>query len=206
MEEEDIEGEGEGQEFGGVEGGEGEEGEELEEVEFEDDGRVDEIIEDPYPTKGKNNDFSMINMKIQEILAVLSSFQKLAEPGKSRKQYLEELKGHLQSYYSYNSELIDHFLTFLNPNELIQFFEANETQRPLTIRVNTLKTRRKELAEALLQRGVDLDKLAEWSKVGIKIYKSKVPIGATPEYLAGHYMLQSASSFLPVIALDPKAN
>lgn len=28
--------------------------------------------------------------------------------------------------------------------------------------------------------------------------------GATPEYLAGHYMLQAASSFLPVIALSPQ--
>lgn len=152
------------------------------------------------------NDYTMVNMKIQEILAVLGSFQRMAEPGKSRKDYLEELKSHLQSYYSYNSELIDHFLTFLNPNELIQFFEANETQRPMTIRINTLKTRRKELAESLLQRGVDLDKLAEWSKVGLKIYQSKVPIGATPEYLAGHYMLQSASSLLPVLALDPQPN
>lgn len=49
-----------------------------------------------------------------------------------------------------------------------------------------------------------MDPLAEWSKVGIKIYESKVPIGATPEYLAGHYMLQSASSLLPVLALDPQ--
>jgi ribosomal RNA methyltransferase Nop2 len=28
--------------------------------------------------------------------------------------------------------------------------------------------------------------------------------GATPEYLSGHYMLQAASSFLPVIALSPE--
>ena len=89
---------------------------------------------------------------------------------------------------------------------MIQLFEANETQRPLTIRTNTLKTRRKELAQALIQRGVNLDPLAEWSNVGIKIYDTKVPIGATPEYLAGHYMLQSASSFLPVLALDPQLN
>lgn len=51
---------------------------------------------------------------------------------------------------------------------------------------------------------MNLDPLAEWSQVGIKIYDTKVPIGATPEYLAGHYMLQSASSLLPVIALDPQ--
>lgn len=31
-------------------------------------------------------------------------------------------------------------------------------------------------------------------------------IGATPEYLSGHYMLQAASSFLPVIALAPQPN
>lgn len=31
-------------------------------------------------------------------------------------------------------------------------------------------------------------------------------MGATPEYLAGHYILQGASSFLPVMALDPKEN
>lgn len=31
-----------------------------------------------------------------------------------------------------------------------------------------------------------------------------MPVGATPEYLAGHYILQSASSFLPVMALDPQ--
>ena len=31
-----------------------------------------------------------------------------------------------------------------------------------------------------------------------------MPIGATPEYLAGHYMLQSAASMCPVMALDPQ--
>jgi len=34
----------------------------------------------------------------------------------------------------------------------------------------------------------------------------QVPIGATPEYLAGHYILQSASSMCPVIALQPQPN
>lgn len=31
-----------------------------------------------------------------------------------------------------------------------------------------------------------------------------VHTGATPEYLAGQYMLQGASSFLPVMALSPQ--
>ncbi len=38
------------------------------------------------------------------------------------------------------------------------------------------------------------------------MFESSVPIGATPEYLAGHYMLQAASSFLPCIALAPQPN
>jgi tRNA and rRNA cytosine-C5-methylases len=37
-------------------------------------------------------------------------------------------------------------------------------------------------------------------------YSYRVPLGATPEYLAGHYILQAASSFLPVMALCPQEN
>jgi ribosomal RNA methyltransferase Nop2 len=63
--------------------------------------------------------------------------------GQTRKHYLDQLKQLVHQYYGYNFELIDHFLNFFNPAEMIQFFEANETQRPLTIRTNTLKTKRK---------------------------------------------------------------
>jgi len=76
--------------------------------------------------------------------------------------------------------------------------------RPLVVRTNTLKVKRRDLAKTLIGRGVSLEPLAEWTKVGLKINDSKVPIGATPEYLAGHYILQSPSSFLPVIALCPQ--
>ena len=62
------------------------------------------------------------------------------------------------------------------------------------------------MAQALINRGVNVDPLDKWTKVGLIIYNSQVPIGATPEYLSGHYMLQGASSFLPVMALAPQPN
>lgn len=136
----------------------------------------------------------------------MSKFKELRNPERSRQSYIDELIDYICQYYTYNKELIELFMQMFNPSELIQFLEANEQQRVTTIRTNTLKIRRKELAQILIQRGVNLDPLAEWSKVGLKVYESKVPIGATPEYLAGYYMLQSASSFLPVIALAPQMN
>lgn len=40
--------------------------------------------------------------------------------------------------------------------------------------------------------------------VSLCVTACSFPTGATPEYLAGHYMLQGASSMLPVMALAPQ--
>uniref|UniRef100_A0A8D8UT80 Probable 28S rRNA (Cytosine-C(5))-methyltransferase n=1 Tax=Cacopsylla melanoneura TaxID=428564 RepID=A0A8D8UT80_9HEMI len=125
---------------------------------------------------------------------------------RSRCEYMELLKKDLCTYFSYNEFLMERIMQIFPLDELMAFLEASETQRPLTIRTNTLKTRRRDLSQALVNRGVNLDPIGKWSKVGLVIYNSTVPIGATPEYLAGHYILQGASSMLPVAALAPQPN
>jgi ribosomal RNA methyltransferase Nop2 len=146
---------------------------------------------------------SELRERINEILTVLADFKNRREPTRSRAEYIAQLTADMAEVFGYLPELVEYFLTMFNPSETLEFLEASDSPRPLVIRTNTLKTRRKDLAAALLKRGVTLDPLASWSKVGLKITASPIPIGATPEYLSGQYMLQSAASFCPVIALNP---
>lgn len=147
-----------------------------------------------------------VNQRIKDIVAVLTDFNKLKEDGRSRCEYTELLMKDLCTYYSYNEFFMEVLMQIFPVGELIEFLEASEVQRPMTLRTNSLKTRRRDLAQALINRGVNLDPVGKWSKVGLVVYSATVPIGATPEYLAGHYILQGASSFLPVMALAPQEN
>ena len=151
-------------------------------------------------------DLADIQHRIREIVHVLCNFSKLREPARRRPEYLAVLARDLSTYYGYNDFLVSKMMQLFPVSELVEVMEACETPRPVTIRTNSLKTRRRDLAQALIARGVNLDPVGKWSKVGLVVYDSPVPIGATPEYLAGHYMLQGASSLLPVMALAPHEN
>uniref|UniRef100_A0A1E1XGU7 Putative trna and rrna cytosine-c5-methylase nucleolar protein nol1/nop2 n=1 Tax=Amblyomma aureolatum TaxID=187763 RepID=A0A1E1XGU7_9ACAR len=156
--------------------------------------------------KAEPPDLAIISERIKDITYVLTDFANRREAGRSRSEYLDILKQDLCEYYSYNEYLMQKFMDLFSPAELIEFLEANEVSRPVTIRANSLKTRRRDLAQALINRGVNLDPVGKWSKVGLIVYNSQVPVGATPEYLAGHYVLQGAASMLPVMALAPQEN
>jgi len=149
-------------------------------------------------------DLQIVQARMADVIKVLQDFKNRREEGVDRQQYLARLKKDLCLYYTYNEFMMDKFLQIFPVSEIMDVLEANEVQRPVTIRTNSLKTRRRDLAQALINRGVNLDPVGKWSKVGLVVYSATVPLGATPEYLAGHYILQGASSLLPVMALAPQ--
>ncbi|KAF8522206.1 NOL1/NOP2/sun family RNA met [Hysterangium stoloniferum] len=156
--------------------------------------------------KNGGPDVQEVQRRIQECARVLGDFKRYGGKGRSRTEYVEQILADIASYYGYNDFLAEKLFQLFPVEEAIAFFEANEVPRPVTIRTNTLRTRRRDLAQALINRGVNLEPIGKWTNVGLQVFESPVPIGATPEYLAGHYMLQAASSFLPVIALAPAPN
>ncbi|KFX88095.1 hypothetical protein V490_07849 [Pseudogymnoascus sp. VKM F-3557] len=151
-------------------------------------------------------DLQLLRSRINDTVRVLDDFANLSEEGRSRAEYTAQLLKDVCAYYGYSEFLAEKLFNLFPPKEAFAFFEANETARPVVIRTNSLRTHRRDLAQALINRGVTLEPVGKWSKVGLQVFESAVPLGATPEYLAGHYILQAASSFLPVMALAPQEN
>ncbi|KAH9872864.1 hypothetical protein J1614_005258 [Plenodomus biglobosus] len=166
---------------------------------------LDDEDEDGRPlTNLVTQDIQLLRTRLNDTVRVLDDFKNLAEEGRSRTEYRAQMLKDICAYYGYSEFLADKLMNLFPAREAQAFFEANETPRPIVIRTNTLRTHRRELAQSLINRGVQLEPVGKWSKVGLQIFESQVPLGATPEYLAGHYILQAASSFLPVMALAPQ--
>jgi ribosomal RNA methyltransferase Nop2 len=158
------------------EGEEGEDGEEESEEEGDDEFRLPTVEEEEEEAK-KVPQKEMLEQRVQEVLRVLVNFKERRGAGYDRADYLDRLIKDLAAIYGYVPFLINLFLQLFPPAEAIEFLQANDNPRPLTIRANTLKTRRKDLAQALISRGVNLDPIDKWSKVGLVVYDSTVPVG-----------------------------
>lgn len=64
---------------------------------------------------------------------------------------MDLLRSDLCTYYSYNNFLMEKLIQIFPLDELLEFLEASEVQRPMTIRTNILKTRRRDLAEVFIE-------------------------------------------------------
>jgi ribosomal RNA methyltransferase Nop2 len=156
------------------------------------------------PLGGMQHSNEELRDRVKEVVRVLSNFKELREEGQTRDEYLRILRADLMELFEYNDFLMDAILEMFPPHEAVQFLEAMEKERPVTIRTNTIKAKRRDLVQALTKKGMHVEPLEGWSKVGLQVFESSVPVSGTVEYLAGHYMVQSAVSFLPVMALAPQ--
>ena len=98
------------------------------------------------------------------MLFVLADFKSRRDSSRSRAHYLEIMSNDLKVYYNYNDFLMEKLMNIFNHEELKEFLESSEVQRPIAIRTNTLKTRRRDLAQALINIGVNVDPIGKWTK------------------------------------------
>uniref|UniRef100_A0A0N4ZK55 SAM_MT_RSMB_NOP domain-containing protein n=1 Tax=Parastrongyloides trichosuri TaxID=131310 RepID=A0A0N4ZK55_PARTI len=164
----------------------------------------EEIEKECFPGQLPN----LLRERIAGICKVLGGkFRQTCTDGRPRRDYMEAFEKYVSTLYGYNSCLATRFFSiYSNPDECINFMEANDNQRPLTIRTNTLKTKKSALKQQLSNRGVNVIGAEDWNKTAMVIADSNVPIGATLEYLAGQYFIQGIASMLPVNALAPQPN
>ncbi|KAK9410955.1 putative 28S rRNA cytosine4447-C5-methyltransferase [Crotalus adamanteus] len=101
-------------------------------------------------------DLQLIHQRIKDNMEVLQDFSSKREKERSRQEYLSLLHQDLAAYYSYSDFLIGKMTELFPLSELVEFLEANEVSRPVTLCTNTLKTRRRDLAQALINRGKEL--------------------------------------------------
>ncbi|MDQ3835578.1 MAG: RsmB/NOP family class I SAM-dependent RNA methyltransferase, partial [Thermoproteota archaeon] len=108
----------------------------------------------------------------------------------------------LSAKYGYDEWLVGRFLQYV-PD--IKDFLAKMEKTPVRyIRVNTLKTSIEELMLRLRSKGFEFKATRIPEVLAVK--KASLSLGATTEYLLGHYYIQDLSSCIAVEALDIKQN
>ena len=79
---------------------------------------------------------------------------------------------------------------------------TGDESTPQAIRVNPLATDESTLIETLTSQGVELEKIP-FLDYGYRVVSSPFSLGASIEYLLGHYYLQETASQLPAQILSP---
>ena len=107
--------------------------------------------------------------------------------------------------YGYENYMIDRFIGIMGENETSKLLRFNETKLNKIIRLNTLRSSFEDTVALLERKRIKLQNIESLPEAR-EIIESPVPIGATPEYLAGYYMLQGKNSMLPAKILNPKSD
>ncbi|CUU01618.1 16S rRNA (cytosine1407-C5)-methyltransferase [Candidatus Kryptobacter tengchongensis] len=102
------------------------------------------------------------------------------------------------------SEKIFNYLTkILDPESARLVLKMYKLNIPLTIRTNTLKISSSKLKERLESKGFKLREIA-FIPDSFIVVEEPFPISKTLEHFAGFFYMQSLSSMLPSLALEPE--
>lgn len=106
--------------------------------------------------------------------------------------------------YTFPYEYIKRLHTFLSPMHITTIMASYTTQRCTTFRTNTLKTSTHALYTSLQAKGFMLTAVPWYSDAWIVQNKSLRELTETSEYKHGELYVQSLSSMIPPLILDPK--
>lgn len=95
-------------------------------------------------------------------------------------------------------------LQLIPSKNLTDVIEGLTKPRVTTLRVNTLKNTAEELESALSARGVQLEPVAWIPGAYIVRHPDLRTLTEIPEYQEGRFYVQSLSSMIPALVLDPK--
>ncbi len=110
----------------------------------------------------------------------------------------------LAAKYGYDEWIVNRFLQFV-PN-VEKLMETMQEPVQKYIRTNTLKIASEQLVARLVPKGFELKKTVLANVFEISTTNAQVSIGATTEYLLGHYYIQDITSCIAVEVLDIQPN
>ena len=144
----------------------------------------------------EREEFTLSKRFINEALEILKkAFSKLGRPSTKLEEYAQKLE--------MSGKYIVRFVELMgDENEVVELLSTAEDKILRTIRVNTLKIGRWELARLLEEKGFIL-KPIQYIPYALAVIKSPVSVGATHEYLLGYYIVQSLASMFAPLALYP---
>ncbi|MHA1733513.1 MAG: RsmB/NOP family class I SAM-dependent RNA methyltransferase [Promethearchaeota archaeon] len=114
----------------------------------------------------------------------------------------QSLASSLARKFGYAPYMIRRYLKLLGEGETRQLLEANDRPLRPAIRVNTLKVHPSELRARMEARGYGFEPVPG-VPYGFVVTRAPHPVGATHEYLHGHYMPQGVASMVPAQVLAP---
>ncbi|EUD67143.1 hypothetical protein C922_02293 [Plasmodium inui San Antonio 1] len=115
---------------------------------------------------------------------------------------VKELLFYYSYFYEYSEQFIKYLYYLFDLKELYLFLEMNNLPKEIHLRTNTVKITRRNLINILKSQNITAEEGENWNNVGIVIHDVNSNVGSLNEYMYGYYMIQSASSLIPVLELN----